>query len=293
MINRAIRNYFRFIHSTYSQWERHWRISGKAKFLFQTIEIKMHGKCDDSILDSLYYGANYSESPELRLFHLLANGGKKTVFDLGANTGIYSLIRGKGFPEDQIFSFEPNPVNYTRLVDNVKLNALTNVQTFPFAVGATKADLSFYVPKSDIISDTSSTSSQFSNSTYGGQLAWKEIKVSQLTLDSFCTENNLNQVNLMKIDVEGHEIDVLEGAREIIAKSKPIILIESFLNESKTRFLKNFVLENKYMVYLVLGEGIVRTDREFEKNARSNFLLMSYRTENIFTSYEDLMKSVE
>lgn len=249
----------------------------------------MYSKCDDGIMDPLYYNTSYIEVNDLKVFSKFIHKNS-VIFDIGANTGIYSLISGIITVEGQVYSFEPNPVNLKRLKKNIELNSSKNITVIPKAVGGDQKKISFTVLKEDVLSDTSSAIESFSKNTYSGTLEWKNIEVEQITLDSFCEDNKIEKVDLIKIDVEGYEVSVLEGAIDTIRKHKPLILLETFLNEEKQNYLESFIKTNGYYIYLILTEGIVKTGQEFKGSSGLNYLLLNNETEKVFTPLTELGK---
>lgn len=139
--------------------------------------------------------------------------------DVGAHIGkhtIYSAVNGA----KQVIAVEPSKENYNILLDNVKLNNLTNVTTLNCACWDKNEEIKMYHDDNgnnnvmDPISDT-----------------YEVVKA--VTLDSI-TEK-LNRVDVIKIDVESAEANVLMGARETIKKFHPRIVFEAF----QERELKN------------------------------------------------------
>lgn len=121
----------------------------------------------------------------------------RAILDVGANIGVFSLAAAKRFPEAAIYAFEPNPDAYSRLVRNLDLNGAGNATPVNHAVYSMSGTVGF--------SAEGSTSSGFIAD--GGTLT-----VQTLTLDDFCPRNGISGVSLLKIDVEGAEVEVLRGA---------------------------------------------------------------------------------
>lgn len=287
VINKIVRNLI-IISSKYIIFlEKKWRLSGIIKLNFDNLIFFMYSKCDDGIIEPLYYNSSYIESNDLKVFTKFI-GVKSVIFDVGANTGIYSLISGIVSKDAMIYSFEPNPINLIRLKKNIKLNSIKNITVVPKAVGSKKKKISFTIPEKDIISDTSSAIESFSKSSYKGEIQWKNIEVEQITIDSYCDNNKIQNLHMIKIDVEGYELSVLEGAKNIIKIHRPLILIETFLNKEKLTYLQNFVKDYDYYIYLISSEGIIKIGQKFENNIGLNYLLLSYETDNIFTSINEL-----
>lgn len=266
-----------------------WPVHGIVPLRFDDISFEMYSKGDDNIAQLLYYNKNYHEYKDLRLFLQLAKR-VGVIFDIGANTGVYSILSNKVNPDAKIFSFEPYPVNVTRLKKNLGLNN-TKAEIVEKALGNEPGTINFAVPANDSIADTSSAEIDFSKSTYDGKIKWKTIEVEQTTLDTFVTKNNLDRVDLMKIDVEGYEEAVFKGASGFFNKYKPVIQCEILLDERRKSFFENFLRENGYTAYLILNDGLLRSDQVMMHNPGSlNYLFSTKKTEEVFLSYDNTDK---
>jgi FkbM family methyltransferase len=140
--------------------------------------------------------------PRVRQF-LLTHFRPGDVFvDVGANVGAYSLRAGsRGM---KVYSFEPNPENAKILMRNAEINNL-QVDVRQFALGATEgtARLSPSGATSRIASDG-------------------DVGVEMKTLDGF----ELPRLDLLKVDVEGYELEVLKGSKKTIARCRPVMMVE-------------------------------------------------------------------
>lgn len=140
-----------------------------------------------------------------------------TVIDIGAHHGYYSLYFAKCVgPTGRVFSFEPVPENFALLRKNILLNNISWIETFPDALFSCTKDISFAAPDESLASGDGSLVEG-----RGG----RQILVHAVTLDSFCTPAQIRP-DVIKMDVEGAELDVLLGAREIITRYSPKLLIE-------------------------------------------------------------------
>ena len=286
-INRIVRNILAKSHKFFSLAKQRWRVAGIIPINFHGVTFRMYSQCDDGILEPLYYGFQYSEQSDLLVFTSFIDQ-KSVILDIGANTGIYSILSAKLFDNVQVHSFEPNPINLKRLEKNISINALTNIKVVPKAVGSEKKKIAFNIPEKEIISDTSSAIEKFSKSTYKGELTWKSIEVEQISIDSYCQLNELKTVDLIKIDVEGYELHVLEGAKKTLKDHQPIILLETFQGEEGKAKLQYIVQENGYFIYTILSEGIIKLGQKFEEKFGLNYLLLNFETETIFTPLKAL-----
>lgn len=145
------------------------------------------------------------------------------VVDVGANAGIFTLMAARlAGPGGSVHAFEPSPRDRERLQANVALNALPNVSVHAMALGraAGKAVLAV------------SAAAHPGHNTLGG-FAYKEdaraysVEVEVMSLDDFARSAGLTRLDLLKIDVEGSETAVLEGAQESLRKFRPVIVAEA------------------------------------------------------------------
>ena len=173
------------------------------------------------------------EDEIIEQFHLKED---EIVLDVGAHYGRYTLIAAKRVgPKGKVIAIEADPKNYDILNKNVKLNKFKddNVITINYAVHSKETKIKLYTPEEEtgytiyntIVSDRVSPQEKF-------------IEVNANTLDRLVEENGIKHedVNWIKIDVEGAELEVLKGAQNILSKSKNIsLLIEIHLiSESNT-----------------------------------------------------------
>jgi len=154
---------------------------------------------------------------ELRLVaQYLQDGGD--FVDVGAHVGMYAVrgaveLRGRG----HVLAFEPNPNARAQLVENLALNGCNNAIVVPAAATAGAGRAELHVPASD---DPSFSSLE------GGRFAEGEsLAVDTVTLDDVVPEHGLRPA-VVKIDVEGGELDVLRGAVRVIADARPVLLVE-------------------------------------------------------------------
>ena len=151
--------------------------------------------------------------PELAMLATLVPRGG-TAVDVGANLGMYAYALAS--IADRVVAFEPNP-DYALFARRMLRG---RAAVYEMALSDRAGSAAFTVPIADdgmvlhLAGSLKATHSQFRNS------ATREVKVG--TLDSF----GFTDVRFIKVDVEGSESEVLEGARETIARSRPILLLE-------------------------------------------------------------------
>lgn len=142
------------------------------------------------------------------------------VFDVGANLGLLSLLTAKLVgPAGHIHAFEPNPELCRLFEATVLHNSLTNVTLHPFALGASEGSLNLHIPTSN--SGAASLIHTSRPDTYVRSVPVKR-------LDDVTFQEPILKIALLKIDVEGFELEVLKGAQRILENIHPeTILFES------------------------------------------------------------------
>ncbi len=151
-----------------------------------------------------------------------------TIIDVGANVGNTVKMFQRMFPNSSIHAFEPNPTVFEKLKNNctnIKSLTLNNL-----GVGDKKGSLTL-----NRHSNSGATSfknpNSITNPTYSQKIIDK-IQVPVVTLSDYVQENSLSNIDLLKIDVEGFEMEVLKGITEEYLKNNiQMIMIEANLIE--------------------------------------------------------------
>jgi FkbM family methyltransferase len=140
-----------------------------------------------------------------------------TVVDIGAQSGFYTLLLSKRVGSDgRVFAFEPLPANFRILEENMVLNDIQNVTVRREAVGDRSGEISFHFP----IEEPSLVAGPVLPTDATG-----EFLVDCVSLDDFALREKLH-IDLIKMDVEGAEGSVVEGALGTIEQFRPILIIE-------------------------------------------------------------------
>jgi FkbM family methyltransferase len=142
------------------------------------------------------------------------------VLDIGANMGLVSAAIARRYADRTIFAFEPVQETAKRAAATFALSSLQNVRLLPVAVGERDEILTFYHAPGH--SDYASANP---TETHIG-IGWTETKTPCVTLDTLRDSGVLPAVGIIKIDVEGHELSVLRGARNLILHDRPFIMLE-------------------------------------------------------------------
>ena len=194
-------------------------------------------------------GVEFAEYPyERREVKAIVSLLKKprTIIDIGANIGWWSISLSKTYPASKIYSFEPMPETIKYLRKNLAVNKVRNVRDYEVAL-SNKASIEIFnyypgFPAASSFGDTQ-------------KLKAKKVKVRLLTLDLFAFAD----VDFIKINAEGMELFVLKGARQTIANDHPVIFCEMMrkycakFNYHPNDIIK-FLAELNYKCYTINNE---------------------------------------
>jgi FkbM family methyltransferase len=192
------------------------------------------------------YGECCQQEIEFLLGLLPASG---LVIEVGSNMGVHTVPLALELARQgrTMMAFEPQPVIFQQLCANLALNGLTNVTAKQNAVGATAGEVSFAVPNyraTGNFGGTSMASAEVLEAVGVGAGATQ--RVACVTLDSVVPESE--SVTLMKIDVEGFELAVLEGAAATIERSRPLLYVEND-RAAGSKALIQWLLDHGYRLW--------------------------------------------
>jgi FkbM family methyltransferase len=139
------------------------------------------------------------------------------ILDIGANLGWYSMLLGKRCPRARIHAFEPEPRNLALLRENLQQNGIANVTVHPVAVAERSGTMQFF-PYAE---------KNMGRHSLVAQEGCTPIDVRVVALDEFLPAVGVQpeQVDLVKIDVEGYELPALRGAQRLL-RGRPVIVAE-------------------------------------------------------------------
>ncbi len=189
---------------------------------------------DTFIGRSLDIYGEFSEG-EIELFRQVAKPGD-VVLDVGANIGAHTVFFAKAVGSSgAVLAFEPQRIVYQTLCANMALNSLTNVVCRQCAVGEAAGEI--VVPALDYHRD-----SNFGGLGLGGYTSGENVSV--VTIDSL----DLQRCKFIKIDVEGMEKSVLEGAVNTVARLRPILYVENDRKEKSAELIR-YIDSLGYLMY--------------------------------------------
>jgi len=210
-----------------------------------TAEFKIRDGFDEKMV------TDHAEDERKLLADIVSSVGPSDVFgDLGANIGLFSALAGQN--ADRTVAFEPHPDNYDRLRENLSLNSVA-ADMFQIALSDTEGNLEFILPPdidvtggAAIVSGEEEQKEHF-RKQYGG---FRTEVVSSMTGDSFFQRHDVPSPTVLKIDVEGAEMNVLQGLETTIAASDVrLIYVEVH------RFIDDFGFEQQDVNDFLEGRG--------------------------------------
>lgn len=143
---------------------------------------------------------------------------KACALDIGAHIGLVTMPMSKAIgPQGQVFAFEPSSANRKALSRHILLNDLKNVTVVDRLLGdKVQRDVSFY--------EHSSVSGMNSCTPLKSGEDYEKVFHHQTTIDDFCLKDDIHP-DIIKIDVEGWELSVLEGSKRILQTARPLIFL--------------------------------------------------------------------
>jgi FkbM family methyltransferase len=238
--------------------------------MMMKILIKFLGKiCGQAFLEYIYVvslkymnfgrGHNYRKSGELNVIKQIGKYYTPeislVIFDVGANAGNYTKALSEFFlSRAVIHSFEPSKKTYETFLETVRdlKNVLPN--NFGFSDNETKQLL---------YSDTDGSgyaSTYQRNLVHFGITMDKSEEIKLSTIDSYCRSNNIEKIHFLKLDIEGHELKALNGAKGMIGNRKIDFIQFEFggCNIDSRTFFQDFfyLLKDNYKLYRILKNGL-------------------------------------
>ena len=192
----------------------------------------------------------------------------KNIFDVGANTGIYSLVAKAVKPEANVYAFEPVKRVKAKLDQNLKLNNF-NVFAEELALSDYDGDAIIYDQE---VEHTLSVAVNKNLAEDG--IKTIQVRIKTITLKTYIEEQGIETIDLMKIDVETHEPQVLAGMGVYLKQFKPTLLIE-ILNDDIAKKIEILVEGCGYRFYNIDEKNPPKLVTSITKSDYYNFLICS------------------
>lgn len=251
LVNRILRNINKWLYPNLTKFRL--QPSGCVRFTLDNgKKIQLHTNQTDYVSFLTFWEGLY-EYEFMWIFEKII-AQCRGFLDIGANTGLFSLVAARSNPDCTVLAFEPSPDAYLYLEKNIQSNVLSK-QIIPqsFAVSDREETLEFYKvhnPKyPDVPNLSGAASLVFMSSTS------KKISVQTVNIDNFITKNYPDFiVDFVKIDAEGAEGHIIQGMIKTIQKDKPIITCEILLNDIGQN-IQNILKNEGYQFYLPVSKN--------------------------------------
>lgn len=179
-----------------------------------------------------------------------------TMFDVGANVGEFTREILEAFKERsfQLYVFEPSTTAIIQLRERVPDLPNVHLEQLALANEEGTADL-FFPSEGSALASLHQRDLSHINQVFG-----KKEQVKVASVDSFCKENRIEYIHLLKIDVEGYELEVLKGSKEMISRGAIEVIQFEFGGTSLDSrcYFKDFfqMLSPKYKIHRILPKGL-------------------------------------
>ena len=170
----------------------------------------------DAVDHYLYFGL--AEAGFDRLLALVKPDSR--VIDVGANIGMLTLPLARAASTGRVVAFEPDPSNRARLEEHISMNAFGNVKVMALGLGSEQRVHRLY----KVVGSNAGMNRIVLEDPSSDRFPYSEIKVERL--DGLLPSLGLDRVDLIKIDVEGFELEVLKGAEATLRDFHPTLFIE-------------------------------------------------------------------
>lgn len=192
------------------------------------------------------------------LLPALIKDSRPVMLDVGAHHGDYCNLLARTFPQAVIHAFEPHPRTFASL----EKEADSTVRLHASALGATAGTAELFDRKGQDGSVHASLSKESLLTTYHSDVIVHQVRV--ITLDQFMDDEKIERVDFIKIDTEGFEMDVLNGASRALESGRLGIIQFEFnsMNVTRRLFLDQFIQRLPgHRLFRLLGDGMVALDK--------------------------------
>jgi FkbM family methyltransferase len=191
-----------------------------------------------------------------KLLEFLPEGG--VFFDIGSNIGAFSFNACR--KASIVYAFDATEETYNRFQKMIDENEIQNISLFLNAVHSVDGEtVKIY---------TRDAANLGANSMFGtGSVA---NTVQTITLDSFAKQQNLQRLDVIKIDIEGNELNAFKGATEVLARFRPVIFCEVNRDAENNLALYDFIVAQGYSAHRLQGDRLWKIRRRSVANFRGD-----------------------
>lgn len=184
------------------------------------------------VVSSLIFLARYfTDKSAFKAQKKLITNRQPIIFDVGAHIGQTAQTYRRFFPKAQIYSFEPFPASFHQL--KTKHHRDRGILPFNLAVSQTSGQLNLNV-NTDAATNSVLPIAAEGKISWGDRLQSKAIlEVMAVSLDDFCGSQGIEHLDILKLDLQGHELAALQGAKQLLAdQAIDLIYLELLVSKS-------------------------------------------------------------
>ncbi len=218
-------------------------------------DIKLNCDLTKFLQRHLYFFGSYEKEYCDYWIKLARNSA--TIFDVGSNIGLYSLLAASANPRAAIHAFEPTPEISETFRENIRLNQMCNIKVNALGVSRTngQAFLQRFMGGEGIYDGMNFISAQKSASA--------DLPVTIITIADYCRQNSITRIDLMKMDIEGGEYDALLGARKLLESQAIGCIFLELVESHAKRFghstveIKRLLANAGYQIFMLQASKLV------------------------------------
>ena len=231
--------------------------------------LRVKADLEDWIQQNIFFTGVYDSKSVKFVKNTLSEGD--TFLDIGANIGCFTLVASqKVGMSGRVIAFEPVDFVSKKLEHNILLNKLDNVTIVRKAVYERDTHIKLHVARKENLG----MSSILRNDSESGEI----INVEAVSLDEYLKNKNINEVKIIKIDIEGAELHALNGMDYILSRLKPVLLVEvspDVTKSSKERLrVFDLLCQKNYERFVIQNDGKLIHPDDQELNDHSNFVFI-------------------
>lgn len=194
------------------------QVQVRADVVYEAQGSRMYLNPADTIVSRVIARDGIWEPLETEVFRSKVGPGD-VVVDVGANLGYYTLLAARLVGNaGHVYAFEPDPESFALLERNVALNGYENVTAVPLALGRAPGKLQLFL----------NAKNRGDHRVYDPTGKRRSVDVDVVTLDAYLKAHEVPRVDFLKIDTQGAECLILEGARKTVADQAGLTLVLEF-----------------------------------------------------------------
>ncbi|URD52691.1 FkbM family methyltransferase [Chroococcidiopsis sp. CCNUC1] len=279
--------------NAFKNFKNHQKLLADSNYTLIVANLKLrNGYSIFKRIDTIEKFSFDNEKNEQLLVRKLVNSGM-LVFDVGANTGDYSILLSKLVGNSgQVFSFEPATTTFHKFQERILGSNIQNISVFQIAAYSENTEIEFNEFPDDYSVWNSIGKPQMADpyQIYANYVPIIKTEiVKAISMDSFCQEHDITKIDYLKLDVEGAESDVLQGAINLL-KAKAIRFLQFEISQKMLEGLNrtakgsfDILIENGYECHRILANGEIGEEANDSTSFYENYIAFPSLSVNFFT----------